>query len=121
MELGSDLKDPVSSLTGFRRLKQVVKLSFAIFHEYEMLYIVVRDDKSWSKLKFISAFSWESLSQVTMLWQSRNAGLCDNMRNYPDWELQKICLTNSSLSFIQLEVTRKNCLIVNPNLGLYKI
>ena len=57
MELGSDLKDPVSSLTGFRRLKQVVKLSFAIFHEYEMLYIVVRDDKSWSKLKFISAFS----------------------------------------------------------------
>ena len=57
MELGSDLKDPVSRLTGFRGLKQVVKLSFAIFHEYEMLYIVVRDDKSWSKLKIISELS----------------------------------------------------------------
>ena len=57
MELGSDLKDPVSRLTGFSRLGQVVKLSFAIFPKYEMLYIEVRDDKSWSKLKFISAFS----------------------------------------------------------------
>ena len=57
MELGSDLKDPVSRLTGFSRLRQVVKLSFAIFPKYEMLYIEVRDDKSWSKLKFISAFS----------------------------------------------------------------
>ena len=57
MELGSNLKDPVSRLTGFHGPGPVVKLSFAIFHEYEMLYIVVRDDKSWSKLKFISAFS----------------------------------------------------------------
>ena len=57
MELGSDLKDPVSRLTGFHSPGPVVKLSFAIFHEYEMLYIVVRDDKSWSKLKIISAFS----------------------------------------------------------------
>ena len=57
MELGSDLKDPVSRLTGFSRLGLVVKLSFAIFPKYEMLYIEVRDDKSWSKLKFISAFS----------------------------------------------------------------
>ena len=110
MELGSDLKDPVSRLTGFRCPGLVVKLSFAIFPKYEMLYIEVRDDKSWSKLKFISAFSWESLQQVTMLWQSCNAGLVTSWEIIRGSELesQKICLTNSSMSFIQLEVTSKN-------------
>ena len=118
MELGSDLKDPVSRLTGFSCLGQVVKLSFAIFPKYEMLYIEVRDDKSWSKLKFISAFSWESLQQVTMLWQSCNAGLVTTWEIIRGSELesQKICLTNSSMSFIQLEVTSKNTSFVKLKL-----
>ena len=120
MELGSDLKDPVSRLTGFSRLGQVVKLSFAIFPKYEMLYIEVRDDKSWSKLKFISAFSWESLQQVTMLWQSCNAGLVTTWEIIRGSELesQKICLTNSSMSFIQLEVTSKNTSFVKLKLEM---
>ena len=54
-------KGPGESFDRIPSPEVIVKLSFSIFHESEMLYIAVRDDKSWSKLKFISAFSRESL------------------------------------------------------------